>query len=202
MLLSLCACLAAISLNACAPGGSTPSQTSTPSLAGTLPAEATSASASASMTGSPAGSADPSASPTANAGGIVYQNTEYGFDFNLPKDWDGYTVIPQKWEGRSIAGEPKIVATGPILLIRNPKWTGAEPMQDIPIMVFTIDQWDALQREEFAVSAAPIGPSELGRNSKYVFALPARYNFSYLTGYEEVEEIMNSNPLHAYDKFN
>ena len=72
-------------------------------------------------------------------------------------------------------------------------------MQDIPIMVFTVDQWSALQREEFAVSAAPIGPSELGRNSKYVFALPARYNFSYLTGYEEVEDILSRNPLRAYN---
>lgn len=115
---------------------------------------------------------------TVNAGGIVYQNSEYGFDFNLPKDWDGYTVIPEKWEGRSLTDDQKIVESGPVVLIRNPKWTASEPKQDIPIMVFTIDQWNALQRAEFSVSAAPVGPNELSRNSKYVFALPPRYNCS------------------------
>ena len=192
----LVVCMAAVLLGACSAGvpipSSTPSQTSAPSPESTPSPEATPASASASIT--------PAVSPTPNAGGIVYQNTEYGFDFNLPKDWDGYTVIPEKWEGRSLTGEQMIAETGPKLLIRNPKWTQAAPMQDIPIMIFTIDQWNALQREEFAVSAAPIGPSELGRNSKYVFALPARYNFSYLTGYEEVEDILSRNPLRAYDE--
>jgi hypothetical protein len=198
ILLILYICLAAAFLSACSSGGSTPSstatssaspaQTSTASPAVTPSAEATPASASASI--------PPAVSPTAAA--IVYHNADYGFDFNLPKDWDGYTVVPQKWEGTSLTGDGKIVATGPKLLIRNPKWTAASPMQDIPIMVFTLEQWDSLQREEFAVSAAPIGPSELGRNSKFVFALPARYNFAFLTGFEEVEDIMNTNPLHAF----
>ena len=40
-----------------------------------------------------------------------------------------------------------------------------------------------------------MGPKELGRNSKYVFALPARYNFAFPTGFEEVEDILAGNPL-------
>jgi hypothetical protein len=48
-----------------------------------------------------------------------------------------------------------------------------------------------------AVSAAPIGPSELGRNTNYVFALPARYNFAYLPGWEEVDETVQHKPLQA-----
>jgi len=44
-------------------------------------------------------------------------------------------------------------------------------------------------------NAAPVGPKELGSNSKYVFALPARYNYEFLEGYEEVEAILESNPL-------
>jgi len=44
-------------------------------------------------------------------------------------------------------------------------------------MVFTLSQWDSLQKYKFHIGAAPIGPSELGRNTKYIFELPARYNF-------------------------
>jgi hypothetical protein len=64
-------------------------------------------------------------------------------------------------------------------------------------MVFTLEQWNSLQQEKFHIGAAPIGPSELGRNNSYVFALPARYNFSFLKGYEEVESILNTHPLQA-----
>jgi hypothetical protein len=55
-------------------------------------------------------------------------------------------------------------------------WTEDNPMQDIPIMVLTLDQWGEVTAEKISVGAAPIPPSELGRNNKYVFALPARYN--------------------------
>jgi hypothetical protein len=37
----------------------------------------------------------------------------------------------------------------------------------------------------------------LGRNNRYVFALPARYNFAFPEGYEEVEKILESKPLEA-----
>jgi len=125
-------------------------------------------------------------------GPVKYENKQYGFDFYLPEDWKGYSIIEEKWEGRS--GE-NVIETGPRLLIRNPAWTQKDPHQDIPIMIFTIEQWNALQNEKFFVSAAPIGPSKLGSNSRYVFALPPRYNYAYPTGYEEVEDIMNSSPL-------
>ena len=62
-------------------------------------------------------------------------------------------------------------------------------------MVFTTIQWNSLQENKFHIGAAPIGPKELGSNAKYVFALPARYNFAFPTGYEEVEEILENNPL-------
>nr|MBP7332992.1 hypothetical protein [Bacillota bacterium] len=62
-------------------------------------------------------------------------------------------------------------------------------------MVFTHAQWDALQNGEFHIGAAPIGPSELARNSSYVFALPARYNYAFPAGYEEVENILKGDPL-------
>ncbi len=84
------------------------------------------------------------------------------------------------------------------ILVGHPKWTVENSRQDIPIMIFTIAQWNKLAKEEFAVSAAPIGLKELGRNARYVFALPARYNVAFQTGCKEVEEIMQTNPLKAF----
>lgn len=127
----------------------------------------------------------------------VYKNSRYGFQFPLPASWEGYTIVEEKWEGLSI-GDPqgdKVVETGPMISIRHPKWTKENPRQDIPIMVFTLAQWTSLEKEGFHIGAAPIGPKELGRNAKYVFALPARYNYAFPAGFEEVEEILKNDPL-------
>ena len=128
---------------------------------------------------------------------IIYINTEYGFSFSLPVSWNGYRIVTTKWEGVAVGGAQGEVPveTGPIISIRHRKWTSEIPRQDIPIMIFTISQWNALQQDKFHIGAAPIGPKELGRNSKYIFALPARYNFAFPAGYEEVEEILKNNPL-------
>lgn len=128
---------------------------------------------------------------------IVYQNKEYRFAFKLPKTWENYSIVTEEWEGLSIptSGAEKVVETGPMISIRHPEWTSENPRQDIPIMIFTLEQWDLLQQEKFHIGAAPIGPSELNRNEQYVFALPARYNFAFPTGYEEVEQILESKPL-------
>lgn len=126
----------------------------------------------------------------------VYQNMKYGFSFELPASWQGYSIISDKWEGFAIdTPKTKPAQTGPMLSIRHPQWTAANPRQDIPIMVFTVPQWNGLQQREFHVGAAPVGPKELGRNSQYVFALPARYNFAFPTGYEEVENILENDSL-------
>ncbi|MGE5405863.1 MAG: hypothetical protein ACM3PP_13115 [Candidatus Saccharibacteria bacterium] len=127
---------------------------------------------------------------------IVYHNTQYGFDFALPTSWKGYKIVADKWEGVPIGGE-KVVETGPMISIRHPAWTAKIPRQDIPIMVFTLAQWKSLQEEKFHIGAAPMGPSELGRNKNYVFALPARYNYAFPTGYKEVENILKTHPLTA-----
>lgn len=127
---------------------------------------------------------------------VVYKNTEYGFSFTLPASWQGYSIIPGKWEGNDVKSG-KVTETGPIISIRHPQWTSQNPRQDIPIYVFTISQWNLLQQEAYHIGAAPIGPSELGRNGTYVFALPARYNFAFPTGFEEVEKILENHPLKA-----
>jgi hypothetical protein len=130
---------------------------------------------------------------------ITYSNTQYGFTFTLPKSWENYSIIISQWEGRAISGAQsgQVVETGQIISIRHPLWTAQKPRQDIPIMIFTLAQWDAVKKEEISVGAAPIPPSELGRNSRYVFALPARYNYAFPEGFEEVEGILAKNPLQA-----
>lgn len=135
--------------------------------------------------------------------GIVYRNTECGFTFALPQSWRNYSIINSTWEGRSMGGPQAgmVVQSGPILSIRHPGWTSKVPRQDIPIMIFSIEQWNKLLKEEFSVGAAPIPPKEIGRNSRFVFALPARYNYAFPVGFEEVEHIMDSRPLHPTEIF-
>jgi len=142
-------------------------------------------------------STETGATPTQEQQQIIYTNTQYGFNFSLPISWQGYSIVVTKWEGNPI-GSNDIIEQGPIISIRNPKWTSANPYQDIPIMVFMLAQWDSLQKDKFHIGAAPIGPSELGRNTRYVFALPARYNFANPAGVEEVEKILEGNPLKAF----
>ena len=147
-------------------------------------------------------SATPSASViSGKPGAIPYENKEYGFRFALPQSWEGYQIITDKWTGLSLIAknEGEVSETGPFLSIRHPAWTSKIPRQDIPILIFTLTQWDALQREDFHIGAAPIGPGELGRNSKYVFALPARYNFAFPLGFEEVEKILEGSPLKTFE---
>lgn len=132
---------------------------------------------------------------------IKYRNRDYGFTFTLPKSWSGYTIVAEAWEGRSVEGSisVQITETGPKLLIRHPKWTKENPREDIPVMVFNMAQWDKVQQGKISLGAAPIGPAELGRNTTYVFALPARYNYDFLTGYQEVEQILTENPLKPFN---
>lgn len=132
-----------------------------------------------------------------NASSINYQNTKYSFSFALPDSWKGYSVITDQWEGISLEGSKngQVIETGPIIYLRHPLWTSQKPRQDIPIMIFDSAQWNLLKQEKFSVGAAPMAPSEIGRNAEYVFALPARYNYAFPTGYEEVEKILENNPL-------
>jgi hypothetical protein len=132
---------------------------------------------------------------------IEYRNADYGFTFSLPESWKGYSIVAQQWEGfpdnTNGPDQGNAPVYGPEILIRHPQWTSANPRQDIPIMVFTLVEWEQVQQAKLTVGAAPIPPSELGRNAIYVFALPARYNYAFPTGYEEVEKILEGNPLHG-----
>jgi hypothetical protein len=126
---------------------------------------------------------------------IVYRNAQYGFCVSLPASWRGYTILTDKWEGYSMTKANTLVESGPVLRIRNPAWTEADPHEDIPIMVFTRAQWE--HGKNLIYSPAPIGPSELTRNRRYVFALPARYDFDLATGYQEVGALIVNKAIKA-----
>jgi hypothetical protein len=129
---------------------------------------------------------------------IEYINTEYGFIFSLPVSWKGYSIVKTNWEGSmvDIPEAPKI--TGTEISIRHPLWTKENPRQDIPIMIFTPFEWNLVQQEKLSLSAAPIGPSLLASSTKNIFAIPARYNFAFPTGFEEVDQIIQNKPLTTF----
>ncbi len=131
-------------------------------------------------------------------GPVVYRNTQYGFSLALLPTWRGYSVVTANWEGFAAGVEGGgIIQTGPLILIRHPEWTAANPRQDIPIMVFSHSQWALIQQQEMYVSAAGVPPPELGRNADYVFALPPRYNYAYLPGWQEVEALLERGSFHT-----
>ena len=128
---------------------------------------------------------------------ITYKNTDYGFTFSLPVDWTGYSIVKKTWNGNPLTNTKP--TTGTTLLLRNPNWTTSNHYEDIPVMIFTLAQWDSYNSGDFAISAAPINASELARNNRYVFALPPRWDYDYSQGYQEAESILNTKPL---DPFN
>jgi hypothetical protein len=119
---------------------------------------------------------------------VRYVNKELGFQIDLPESWRGYSVIVLRWQATSPEDSTE---SGPLIVLRHPLWTEANPREDMPIMVFTRAQFDQVQQEELRISAAPYPPPALGQNSKYVLALPPRYNFDALTGYEEVDRLVH-----------
>lgn len=129
---------------------------------------------------------------------VTYSNADYGFTFSLPDDWSGYSIVQNTWQGNPLTTTTKN-ESGPKLLIRNPKWTSAVPYEDIPIMIFTLKQWNSYNAGNFAISAAPINATEIARNNLYVFALPPRWDFDYSEGYVEAENILKTNPLKPFD---
>jgi hypothetical protein len=128
---------------------------------------------------------------------IEYMNRKYGFRFDLPTSWRGFTILTDQWSGdRDMTG-----IVGPILSIRHPLWTEEHQLLDIPIMVFTHAQWRLREDGKLSVSAAPTDPWEIGRNKKYVFAIPPRFAMDFDPRDEEVQEvdqILKGHPLHRY----
>lgn len=123
--------------------------------------------------------------------GEVYKNIDYGFEVTLPSSWKGYEIIMDKWQGADVR-DSKIQETGPEITITHPqqKTTG----QHMPIMIFTLQQWDLISAGKISVSAAPFAPQELGRSDNYVFALEPGYEHYFNTdeAREEAPKIIST----------
>jgi len=128
---------------------------------------------------------------------IRYHNSRYDFTFFLPTSWQGYSVLIQQWEGQTYsAAVDRLVVTGhgSMIVLRHPQWKASDPYQDIPILVFTRSQWDALHQGKFFPSLYAGGTmDEMWHNRKYVFAISSRYNWGELKGWAEAGEIVEQN---------
>jgi hypothetical protein len=81
-----------------------------------------------------------------------------------------------------------------MITLRHPRWQSDAPFQDIPIVVFTRAQWDALNHGKFWPSLFAGGVmDELWHNQSFVFAMSNRYNWGELEGAKEVAEIIEQN---------
>ncbi len=143
----------------------------------------------ASLLGTGCKQIDPATAP------VVYHNADYGLTFTLPADWRGYTVLMQKWEGSDYVpahDRAEVVAHGPMIILRHPQWTSENPRQDIPIDVFTRDQWDGLHAGRFEVGVGGY-EREFEHNERYVFAVSSRFDWGELKGREETEKIVDHN---------
>jgi hypothetical protein len=142
-----------------------------------------------------------SPSPKPSAGTkqtVVYKNRKYRFNFELPGDWKGYSIIFDTWSGTAYPGDSarEKAEGGPLITIRHPLWSESDQRQDIPILILTHAQGEIWN--DISVSAAPLGPIEIGRNAKNVFSVFPRFDISDSTGAEEVRELFRHHPIRPY----
>ena len=137
-----------------------------------------------------------SATAESSKDALLYRNDKYGFTFSLPNEWKGYAIVTEQWEASD--AQKGMVEHGPIIKIRPPDWTKEKPRQDIPIMIFTLAQWESVEHGDFFIGGTPIAPGELGRNRKYAFAVSRRVEESEAAGAKEVNEILQRHPLHPF----
>jgi hypothetical protein len=128
---------------------------------------------------------------------IRYHNSQYDLTLYLPTDWKGYSVLTDEWEGETYLPEKDkdvVLARGPIIELRNPQWKTNDLYQDIPIFIFTRQQWDDIHLGKYdAVGAGGI-IYELWHNGKYVFGIHSRYNSDdSVKGWKEAQDIVNQN---------
>ncbi|MCK4799516.1 hypothetical protein KAS31_00900 [Candidatus Parcubacteria bacterium] len=122
----------------------------------------------------------------------TYRNEEYGFEIILLESWKGYKVLEESWDGITLDGN-SVKYGGPKIVIRDPKWSEYNNWQDIPILIFTKDEWQSIEANNLNIFAAPIAPEKLGENNKYVFALPPRWiGFTDASGQDEAQKIVET----------
>jgi hypothetical protein len=125
---------------------------------------------------------------------VIYHNDQYGLTFSLPAEWRGYSVLPEKWQ--SVKYNPDldkdvVGGHGPIIILRHPMWTVDQVRQDIPILVFTRDQWATDMQDGIFAGGVEY---EISHNARYVFAIHSRFNWDdSVTGWQDAGEIVGRN---------
>ncbi|HWD92553.1 MAG TPA: hypothetical protein VG938_09400 [Verrucomicrobiae bacterium] len=127
---------------------------------------------------------------------LRYHDSQYDLTFSLPASWKGYSILKQQWTGEAYSPEKDtdvVRGRGPIIIFRNPQWKTNDRYQDIPIYIFTRQQWDDSHLRYDAVGAGGI-ILELWHDDKYVFGMHSRYNTDdSVKGWKEAEEIVRQN---------
>lgn len=113
---------------------------------------------------------------------IEYINEDFGFKVTLPVSWTGYKI------------STGTVDRGQSVTITPTTSVDDNSREFVPILIYPKSVWLAWEKNNFEdyKTAAPIGPTERGRNSDFVFATAPRYNFSFGTGTEAVENIVKN----------
>jgi hypothetical protein len=129
---------------------------------------------------------------------VRYHSARYELTFYLPPSWRGYSVsIQQIDDERYSSAEDRLIIVGhtPMITLRHPQSQVDAPYQDIPILVFTPVQWEALHRGELWPSIFAGGVmDELWHNQRFVFAMSSRYNAAdEVSGWKEVADIVERN---------
>jgi hypothetical protein len=126
---------------------------------------------------------------------VRYHDAKYDFLFFLPADWNGHSVLMKEWHADLHSTDYQAVIGrehGPIILLRHPQWKADQPHQDIPILVFTRDQWEAVIPQRLFVGAGGT-IDEISHSAKYVFAINSRHNWTELEGWQETGRIVQQN---------
>jgi hypothetical protein len=127
---------------------------------------------------------------------VVYKNDTFGFSIELSADWKGYTVNQIKEDIYDLTGRTTtnngVVDSFQIIELHHPSETPDNPREVMPIMILTQAQWGHIFNEEWSVGAAPVPPTLLGQNSQWIIALPARYNYDFEPGWEEVDQLIRT----------
>lgn len=126
---------------------------------------------------------------------LRYHNAQYGLTFFLPANWKGYSILIQQWDAELESTDyQKVIGIehGPLIVLRNPQWKTGDPYQDIPILVFTRRQWEAVKPQRLFVGAGGSN-DEISHNAKYVFGVSSRHNWGELKGWEETGKIVRQN---------
>jgi hypothetical protein len=108
---------------------------------------------------------------------VRYHNAKYDLTFYLPTSWRDYSVLGEQWDGETYLPDKDkdvVLTHGPIIVLRNPLWKTDDQYQDIPIYIFTRQQWTDDKTGNFSAEGAGGVLYELWHNDKYVFGMHSR----------------------------